>query len=190
MCRFANYFGIDKLVVRIIFILFTFGFGFGFIIYLILWVAIPSTASTTIGSVRKKLFRDPENKLIAGVCGGLAAYFGVNVWIPRILFLIPFLSFVTSWNHWGVFNFPNFINLSFSPGATLIYIILWLITPEATTTSDRLEMKGEKVNLNSIKNTIQKDMEGFTDRAKDFGKEVGDKAAQMGSEIGKKRKTI
>jgi len=184
----ANYFGIDKLVVRIIFILFTFGFGFGFIIYLILWVAIPSTASTTIGSVRKRLFRDPENKLIAGVCGGLASYFGVNVWIPRILFLIPFLSFVTSWNHWGVFNFPNFLNLSFSPGATLIYIILWLITPEATSTSDRLEMKGEKVNLNSIKTTIQKDMEGFTDRAKDFGKEVGDKAAQMGTTIGRRGK--
>jgi phage shock protein PspC (stress-responsive transcriptional regulator) len=184
----ANYFNIDKLVVRIIFILFTFGFGFGFIIYLILWVAIPSTASTTIGSVRKKLFRDPENKLIAGVCGGLAAYFGVNVWIPRLLFLIPFLSFVTSWHHWGAFNFPNFINLSFSPGATLIYIILWLITPEATTTSDRLEMKGEKVNLNSIKTTIQKDMEGFGERAKDFGKEVGNKAAQMGSEIGRKGK--
>jgi phage shock protein PspC (stress-responsive transcriptional regulator) len=184
----ANYFGIDKLVVRIIFILFTFGFGFGFIIYLILWVAIPSTASTTIGSVRKRLFRDPENKLIAGVCGGLASYFGVNVWIPRILFLIPFLSFVTSWNHWGVFNFPNFLNLSFSPGATLIYIILWLITPEATSTSDRLEMKGEKVNLNSIKTTIQKDMEGFTDRAKDFGKEVGDKAVQMGSTIGRRGK--
>ncbi len=184
----ANYFGIDKLVVRILFILFAFGFGFGFVIYLILWVAIPSTASTTIGSARKRLFRDPESKLIAGVCGGLASYFGVNVWIPRLLFLIPFLSFVTSWNHWGVFNFPNFLNLSFSPGATLIYIILWLITPEATSTSDRLEMKGEKVDLNSIKNTIQKDMEGFTDRAKDFGKEVGDKAAQMGSELGKKGK--
>jgi len=184
----ANYFGIDKLVIRILFVIFTLGFGFGIIVYLILWVAIPSSASTTIGSVRKKLFRDPENKLIAGVCGGLAAYFGVNVWIPRILFLVPFLSFVTSWHHWGVFNFPNFLNLSFSPGATLIYIILWLLTPEATSTSDRLEMKGEKVNLSSIKTTIQKDMEGFGDRAKEFGKEVGDKAAQMGSQIGKKGK--
>lgn len=184
----ANYFGIDKLVVRIIFVLFAFAFFFGFIVYLILWVAIPSTASTTIGSVRKKLFRDPDNKLIAGVCGGLASYFGVNVWIPRLLFLIPFLSFVTSWNHWGLFNFPNFINLSFSPGATLIYIILWLITPIASTTSDRLAMKGEKVDLNSIKNTIQKDMEGFTDRAKQFGKEVGQKATEMGSEIGKRGK--
>lgn len=181
----ANYFGIDKIIVRILFVL---GFGIAFIPYLILWVAIPSSASTMIGSVRKRLFRDPDNKLIAGVCGGLASYFGVNVWIPRVLFLIPFLSFVTSWNHWGAFDFPNFINLSFSPGATLIYIILWLILPEASTTSDKLEMKGEKVDLNSIKNTIQKDMEGFGERAKAFGAEVGEKAAEIGTNIGTRSK--
>ena len=184
----ANYFNIDKLVVRILFVIFTFGFGFGFIAYLILWVAIPSSASTLIGSVRKRLFRDPDNKLIGGVCGGLASYFGVNVWVPRILFLIPFLSIVTSWNHWGMFDFPNFVNLSFSPGATLIYIILWLILPEALTTSDKLEMKGEKVDLNSIKNTIQKDMEGFGERAKAFGAEVGERAAELGSTIGARGK--
>ncbi len=184
----ANYFGIDKLVVRILFVVFAFAFGFAIIAYLILWVAIPSTASTTIGSVRKRLFRDPENKIVSGVCGGLASYFGVNVWIPRILFLIPFLSFVTSWHHWGMFNFPNFLNLSFSPGTILVYIILWLLIPEATTTSDRLEMKGEHVNLNSIKNTIQKDMEGFGERAKDFGKEVGERAKDWSKEIGNRSK--
>lgn len=183
----ANYFGVDKIIVRILFVL---GFGITFIPYLILWVAVPSTASTVIGSARKRLFRDPDNKWIAGVCGGLASYFGVNVWIPRVLFLIPFLSFVTSWNHWGVFNFPNFLNLSFSPGATIIYIILWLILPEAVTTSDKLEMKGEKVDMNSIKNTIQKDMEGFGERAKEFGKEVGEKAAEIGSKIGERSKTV
>ncbi|MBS1744884.1 MAG: PspC domain-containing protein [Bacteroidetes bacterium] len=186
----GNYFGIDKLVIRILFVLFTLGFGFGILAYLILWAAVPSTASTQVGSYRKRLFRDPDNKIISGVCGGLAAYFGVNVWIPRVLFLIPFLSFVARWNHWGAFNFPNFINLSFSPGATIIYIILWLIIPEASTTSDKLEMKGEKIDLNSIKNTIQKDMEGFGERAKEFGKEVGEKAAQMGAEIGKSGKKI
>ena len=183
----ANYFGVDKIIVRILFVL---GFGITFIPYLILWVAVPSTASTVIGSARKRLFRDPDSKWIAGVCGGLASYFGVNVWIPRVLFLIPFLSFVTSWNHWGVFNFPNFLNLSFSPGATIIYIILWLILPEAVTTSDKLEMKGEKVDMNSIKNTIQKDMEGFGERAKEFGKEVGEKAAEIGSKIGERSKTV
>lgn len=181
----ANYFGIDKLIVRILFVL---GFGITFIPYLILWVAVPSTASTVIGSVRKRLFRDPDNKLIAGVCGGLSSYFGVNVWIPRILFIIPFLSFVTGWSDWGMFNFPHFLSFSFSPGSILIYIILWLVIPEAASTSDKLEMKGEKVDLNSIKNTIQKDMEGFGERAKEFGKEVGERAAEIGSSIGGKTK--
>ena len=49
-------------------------------------------------------------------------------------------------------------------------------------------MKGEKVDLNSIKNTIQKDMEGFGERAKEFGKEVGERASKMGSEIGQRGK--
>ena len=181
----ANYFGIDRLIVRILFVL---GFGITFIPYLILWVAVPSSATTVIGSVRKRLFRDPDNKIIAGVCGGLASYFGVNVWIPRVLFIIPFLSFVTGWNDWGFFDFPHFVSFSFSPGSVLIYIILWLVVPEASSTSDKLEMKGEKVDLNSIKNTIQKDMEGFGERAKEFGKEVGERAAEIGASIGEKSK--
>lgn len=179
----ANYFGIDRLVIRILVLL---TIGITFIPYIILWIAVPSSASKVIGSTRKRLFRDPENKIIAGVCGGLANYFGVNVWVPRLLFLIPFISFASNWNNWGMFNLPSFISLSFSPGSLLIYIILWLILPEATTTSDRLEMKGEKVDLNSIKNTIQQDMEGFPKRVSDFGAEIGEKASEWGNNFTKK----
>ena len=182
----ANYFGIDPLVVRILFVIFAFGFGFGFITYLVLWVAVPSTASAVIGSTKKRLFRDSENKLIAGVCSGLGQYFGVNVWIPRVLFLIPFISVVFRWHHWGDFDFPNFLSFSFSPGSLLIYIILWIIFPEAQTTAEKLEMKGERVDLNSIKNTIQSDMSGFKDRAEKFGKEVGERAQHFGKEFGER----
>lgn len=173
----ANYFGIDRLVVRILFILTA---GVMIIPYIILWIAVPSSASQVIGSTRKRLFRDPENKIIAGVCSGLGMYFGVNAWIPRLLFLIPFISFATNWNHWGMFNFPSFLSLSFSPGSLLVYVILWLVIPEAVSTSDRLEMKGEKVDLNSIKNTIQQDMEGFSKRVSDYGDELGKKANEWG----------
>ena len=106
MCSgIAHYFGIDPLIVRILFIIFAFGFGFGFITYLVLWVAVPSTASTVLGAAKKRLLRDPDNKIIAGVCSGLGYYFGVNAWIPRVLFLIPFFSFFFRWNHWGAFDF-------------------------------------------------------------------------------------
>ena len=97
----ANYFGIDPVIVRVIFLITTFGAGFGFLAYLILWVAAPSSASKVIGSQRKRLFRDAEDKIVAGVCSGLAQYFNISVWIPRLLFLIPFISFVFRSTHWG-----------------------------------------------------------------------------------------
>ncbi|MEP6513139.1 MAG: PspC domain-containing protein, partial [Parafilimonas sp.] len=177
----ADYFSIDPTVVRILFVIF---FGVTFIPYLILWVAIPSTATQQIGSARKRLMRDRDGKMIGGVCSGLSHYFNVNVWIPRVLFLIPFLSFVFQWHNWGMFNFPHFINLSFSPGATLIYIILWLILPEAKTTSEKLEMKGEKVDLTSIKNTITEEMKGVQERVSKFGKEAATTAKEKGTQFG------
>jgi phage shock protein PspC (stress-responsive transcriptional regulator) len=176
----ANYFGIDPLIVRILFVIF---FGVAFFPYLILWIAVPSSASTAIGSQRKRLFRDPDDKLIAGVCSGLAHYFGVNIWIPRLLFLIPFFSFLFRFGHWGIWDFPHFLSISFSPGATFIYIILWIVFPEAKSSADKLEMKGEKVDLNNIKNTIQSDMEGFSKRAEEFGKDISQKAQQFSKNI-------
>ncbi|WP_153798284.1 PspC domain-containing protein [Foetidibacter luteolus] len=174
----ANYFNIDPLVIRILFVIFSFGFGFGFLAYLVLWVAVPSTASRVIGSAKKRLLRDSENKIIAGVCSGLSHYFGVNPWIPRVLFLIPFMSFIFRWSHWGMFDFPHFLSITFSPGATLIYIILWLVLPEAKTVSEKLEMKGEKVDLNSIKKNVAEELKGVQERVTKFGKEAAETAEE------------
>jgi phage shock protein PspC (stress-responsive transcriptional regulator) len=176
----ANYFAIDPVVMRILFIVF---FGVAFVPYLILWIAVPGSSSVVIGSQRKRLFRDPDNKMIAGVCSGLAQYFAVQVWVPRILFLIPFFSFVFRWGHWGWWDFPRFLSFSFSPGSIVVYIILWLILPEAKSAADKLEMKGEKVDLNNIKTTIQGDIEGFKERAQQFGSEVKERAQVIGEDI-------
>lgn len=175
----ANYFGMDAVIVRIIFVVL---FGALFLPYLILWIAVPSSASVVIGSTRKKLFRDTEDKIIAGVCSGIANYFGINVWIPRILFLLPFLSFVSRWSHWAYF--PDFFRFSFSPGALIIYIILWLVIPEATTTSEKLEMKGEKVDMNTIKNSVMEEMKGMQQRAEKFGQEAKTFAQEKGKVLG------
>ncbi len=183
----ANYFGIDVVVVRIIFVVLAVSFGVGLIPYLILWIAVPSTATTVIGSVRKKLYRDTENKYVAGVCSGIANYFGINAWIPRVLFLLPFLGFVSKWNHWNNFDFPSIIRFGFSPGALIIYIILWLVIPEANSTAEKLEMKGEKVDMNSIKNSVMEEMKGVQQRAEKFGQEAKtfaqDRSRTFGSEV-------
>lgn len=174
----ANYFGIDPVVVRILCVIF---FGVTFFPYLIFWIAVPSSATQVIGSQRKRLFRDPEDKVVAGVCSGLASYFGFSVWIPRVLFLIPFFSFIFHWGHWGFWDFP--FSFSFSPTSLFVYIILWLVIPEAKSSADKLEMKGEKVDLNTIKTTIQNDMGGFKERAQQFGTEVKEKAQEWGKEF-------
>jgi phage shock protein PspC (stress-responsive transcriptional regulator) len=186
----ANYFGTDPVIIRVIFAVVALAFGTGLLAYIILWVAVPSSASTVIGASRKKLFRDPDDKLIAGVCSGIGNYFGVSAWIPRILFLIPFLSFAFRDRHWGAFDFPGFLNLSFSPGSLIIYIILWLVIPEATSTSEKLEMKGEKVDMNSIKNSVVEEMKGVQQRAEKFGKEAGEVVGEKGKMMGSEIKTV
>jgi phage shock protein PspC (stress-responsive transcriptional regulator) len=185
----ANYFGIDPVVIRIIFVVLLFAGGIGFLPYIIFWIAVPSTASTEIGSSRKKFFRDPDDKIVAGVCSGIGNYFGINAWIPRVLFLLPFISVAFRWGNWGFYDFPSFLNFSISPGSVIIYIILWLVVPEATTTTEKLEMKGEKVDMNSIKNSVMEEMKGVGQRVGKAGAEMGsfatEKGREMGAELGK-----
>ncbi len=169
----ANYLNLDPIIVRVLWILL---FGISFLAYLLLWIAVPSSSVKEVGGVRKRLFRDIDHKVIGGVCAGLSKYFGVKVIIIRLLFLIPSIVVTINWNHFHLFqfwdfdDFPNFIGMTFfGPGALFIYIVLWLVLPEARTSADKLEMIGEKVDINSIKNTIQTDMEGFSKRAQSWG---------------------
>jgi phage shock protein PspC (stress-responsive transcriptional regulator) len=168
----ANYFNIDVVIARIIFVVLLFS-GIGFLTYIIMWIAVPSSATTQIGGARKKLFRNPDERLIAGVCSGIGNYFGINAWIPRVLFLLPFLSFVSRWGHWGgLWDFGDVLRFTFSPTSLIVYIILWIVIPEASTTSEKLEMKGEKVDMNSIKASVMEEMKGVGKKAEKFGKDA------------------
>lgn len=85
---------------------------------------------------RKKLFRDPKDKVIGGVASGLATYFGFDTIVVRLIFIILALVPYTS-------------------GVSIIgYIILLFIVPIAKNTADRLIMKGETVTLSKIENMV------------------------------------
>lgn len=185
----ANYLGIDPTVIRILFAITAFFGGFGFLVYIILWIALPSKSLIT--NIRKRLYRDTEDKVFGGVCGGLAKYFDISVAIPRVIFAAPFIfGLVTSIGRNFFMSGPVFIG-SFSGGTFIItYIILWIVLPEAVTASEKLEMKGEKVDLNSIRNTIMEDLQGLKGRTEKIRKEmsgsaqkIGVKAKQIGEEV-------
>ena len=173
----ANYLRIDPAVVRIIFALIAFGgFGFGFLLYIILWIVLPSKPLQT--NVRKRLYRDPDNKMVGGVAGGLAAYFNIDTWIPRLIFLLPFvLSLLPDWKGpWVAFS---------GLGGTffITYIILWIVLPRAVTASEKLEMRGEKIDLESIKNTVQEELQNVKGRGEKMGAEFKEKAKDVGQEM-------
>ncbi|MBX3240713.1 MAG: PspC domain-containing protein [Chitinophagaceae bacterium] len=179
----AHYLKIDPAVVRIVFALIAFGgFGFGFLLYIILWIVLPAEPLPT--NVRKRLYRDPDNKMIGGVASGLAAYFNIDTWIPRLLFLLPFIFSVIpnvfgDWGFWG----PKLAFNGLGGTFFITYIILWIVLPRAVTATEKLEMRGEKIDLESIKNTVQEELHGVKGKAEKAGKDFSAKATEVGDEI-------
>lgn len=182
----ANYMNVDPAIVRLLFAIITFGgFGTGIIIYLALWIILPVKDLDTY--VGKRLFRNPDDRVISGVAGGLAAYFNKPSWAFRLIFAAPILLNIL----FGVLNgiffmwqrdiFPNIFIGSFSGTFVLAYIILWIVLPEARSPFEKMEMRGEKVDVNRIKQNVQEGMGDFKNRMQTWGEEVKTSAQNLGA---------
>lgn len=128
----------------------------------------PKTHYAQYASASRKLYRDEDNNILGGVLAGLGHYLGIDkVWL-RILFLILFFFFGTG---------------------GLIYIILWIIVPSATTTVEKLQMKGQPVNISNIEKKVREEFEHFSEKVNKidydkFTKKVNSKANNFGNAIG------
>jgi len=91
----------------------------------------------------KRFYRDPDEKVIAGVCSGIGAYLHWDPVIIRILFIISLFA--------GGFGIA-------------LYLILWIVIPEAITTAEKLQMRGEKVNISNIEKSIQEEVNTIKDK--------------------------
>ncbi|MFY9362554.1 MAG: PspC domain-containing protein [Dysgonamonadaceae bacterium] len=163
----ANYFRIDPTWMRLIFVLF---FSVLFWVYVVLWIVLKAEPLDWSGI--KRLYRNPGDRVLGGVCGGLAAYFKIDSWIPRLIFLIPLLLSFTA-----ISSFPFFIwdkifpiphadwNIKIDGGILLVYIILWIITPQAKTVKQKLEMMGEEDYIKSIRETVSDNVASVKNKA-------------------------
>lgn len=133
----ANYFGIDAVWIRLLFGILAFAYGFTIIVYLIMWALVPGSFDLDEPDSAKKMFRDGERKVIGGVSGGIAAYFGMDIILVRVLFI----------------GFTFFFGVGFA-----IYIVMWIALPEARTITDRMEMQGEPVTLSNIESNIKRNL--------------------------------
>src|SRR4051794_27725903 len=102
-----------------------------------MWAVVPGTFDLEEPETVKKMFRDGERKVIGGVSGGIAAYFGMDIILVRVLFIV----------------FTFFFGVGFA-----IYIVLWIALSEAKTITDRMEMQGEPVTLSNIESNIKRNL--------------------------------
>lgn len=148
----AHYFNIDPTIIRFIFAFITLLWGTGLLIYVILWAILPYEDEKPVLKLKKRLYRNTENKVLGGVCSGLAAYFNIDIIWMRLLFLAPFILSVSA----GYFDFHLFkISLGGAPSLSLLYIILWVILPEAKTLTEKMEIQGEKLDVHNISNAMK-----------------------------------
>lgn len=178
------YLRIDTTIVRVLFAMLTVGsFGFGLVFYIVLWAILPERFMNHT-AVTRKLYRDADQKVFGGVASGIAQYFNIAVWIPRLIFALPFILGVFQ----STLNWVHFMGAFTLPFGTwfLIYLILWIVVPKAVTASEKLEMKGKKVDLESIKNKVQDEMQGvkqnISENASKWKQDIGAKATEFGQE--------
>ena len=126
----AEYFKIDPIIVRILFFI---AVPLNLIVYIILWIGIPSKDFDP--NLRKILFRDKENGVFGGVSKGLSNYLKIDVNIIRVVFVV---------------------SLFFGGAGLLFYLLLWFFTKEAKTIGQKMNMSGFNVNLSNLEDFIKK----------------------------------
>ena len=129
----------------------------------------PKRKTRSRSSSSKKLFRDIDDKFISGVSSGLGHYLGIDIiWIRLLWVFLVLIGFG-------------------SP--ILIYILLWIIVPAAESTSDKLKMTGEPVNISNIEKKLKEQFENATDKVKNadydkYGKKIKSGASGFFDSLG------
>ncbi len=140
----AAYFEVNPLWVRLGTLALFFGFWIFpplsvviFLSYIVLWIAMPAQANLENKGNFRKYFRSRKDKILGGVAGGIGTYFGVDPVVVRVAFVV----FIAA-----------------GGSGIILYFLLWMITPEAKSVTDDLQMQGDPVTLNNIEEQIKKNV--------------------------------
>jgi phage shock protein PspC (stress-responsive transcriptional regulator) len=84
-----------------------------------------------------RMYRDTDHRVIGGVCAGISAYWNIELWLVRLIFFV----------------------LAMMGVGILIYLILYIVLPEARTTAEKIAMKGNPVNIHNIKDSVKQEFD-------------------------------
>jgi phage shock protein PspC (stress-responsive transcriptional regulator) len=112
----------------------------------------------------RRFYRDEEDKVVGGVCSGLAAYLGITdpVWL-RLGFVALFFISAGFW--------------------FIAYIVIMVVVPAARTSADRLAMRGEPINVDNIAKEVETTFERISNSVSNFGEDLKKKSNGSGSGI-------
>lgn len=118
----------------------------------------------------KRLFRDPEDEVVSGVCSGIAAYFGVEdpLWVR-----LGFVAFTAT----GGFGIP-------------VYILLAILVPKAKTSGDRLSMRGDAINVSNIAKLVEEEFTNISDKLSEMTDNWDSKKKKFTATDGNFRSTL
>jgi len=98
----------------------------------------------------KRLYRDMDNRMLGGICSGLGAYLNLDPVLIRVIFLVAILSGIS----------------------LLVYLVLWIVIPPALTTSEKIEMQGNPVNIENIEKVIRQEMNNLKNTFDDLSEQA------------------
>jgi len=111
---------------------------------------------------KKKLYRDPDEGMLGGVCVGIGHYLGIDPALVRVVFLVLLFVFGTG---------------------SLAYLILWIALPKAESTADKLKMRGEAVTVATIEKSIRDEFERLKKKSNHLGKNAEPLARNFFNEL-------
>ena len=116
-------------------------------------------AATPLSPNRKRrLYRDVQNKMLGGVCSGVAAYFGIDVTWSRLLFVLLFVGLaVTGISGWGFL--------------LIAYLVLWIVVPPAVTMRERIEMRNDNTTISDIQKKVEDEISALRQKWERKGKQ-------------------
>lgn len=153
----ARYFNADPVLIRILMALGFFFYGTTVLLYILLWIILPATYLTHTTSLKRRWYRTDEGKLLGGVCSGMSYHLRISKQWLRFIFAFPLVG-VAFFNIINENDLASFCTAAL-PIMTILYIVLWIALPKASTLTEKMELKGERLDVQNISSALKEQNE-------------------------------
>lgn len=153
----ANYFNVDPVLIRILMALGFFFYGTTVLLYVLLWIILPAAYPVNTTSLKRRWYRTDEGKVLGGVCSGMSYQLRISKQWLRFLCAFPLIG-VAFFNIINEDDLASFCTAAL-PIMTILYIVLWIALPKASTLTEKMELRGERLDVQNLSSALKEQNE-------------------------------